>query len=90
MRVVSVDEVKKCLDEVTGDDAKYAIALLEWAIEKREFEAVPKEIIDKTVADLERKREEAIKKGEYYNEYGLSTALEFIRERIGKKEQDHE
>lgn len=34
-KLCDVDEVRKCLDEVTGDDAIYAKGLLEWAIKKR-------------------------------------------------------
>lgn len=34
-KLCDVDEVRKCLDEVTGDDSIYAKGLLEWAIKKR-------------------------------------------------------
>ena len=44
-RMVDVDEVKKCLEEVSGDDKTDAIALLEWAIDKRTVQAVPIEVL---------------------------------------------
>ena len=34
-RIADMDEVIKCIEEVTGDDATYAISLIEWACSKR-------------------------------------------------------
>ena len=34
-RIADMDEAIKCIEDVTGDDAIYAIALIEWACGKR-------------------------------------------------------
>ncbi len=34
-RIADMDEAIKCIEEVKGDDAIYAIALIEWACAKR-------------------------------------------------------
>lgn len=47
-------------------------------------DAVPVTVIDETVAELEKKHAEAKKQGAYYNEYGLSKALEAFRQSIKK------
>lgn len=44
-KLCDVDEVRKCLDEVTGDDSIYAKGLLEWAIKK---EPLTKQISERT------------------------------------------
>lgn len=42
MTVIDYEETMKCLDEVEdSEDKTYAKSLLEWAINKRTFEAVP-------------------------------------------------
>jgi hypothetical protein len=41
MLVFNVDEIKKCLNDVVGEDKMYALGLLEWAIDKRSIEAIP-------------------------------------------------
>ena len=52
-RLVDIDEVKKCLEEVSGDDKADAIALLEWAIDKRTVQAVPIEKIQTLINNIE-------------------------------------
>ena len=34
-RIADMDEAIKCIEEVTGNDATYAISLIEWACSKR-------------------------------------------------------
>ena len=47
MKVIDYKEAMKCLDEVEDcEDKTYAKALLEWAINKRTFEAVPISVIE--------------------------------------------
>lgn len=38
MKVFDAEEVKKCLEDVVGEDKEYALWLLEWAINKRSFD----------------------------------------------------
>ena len=38
MTVFNAEEVKKCLEDVVGEDKEYALWLLEWAINKRSFD----------------------------------------------------
>ena len=38
MKVFNAEEVKKCLEDVVGEDKEYALWLLEWAINKRSFD----------------------------------------------------
>lgn len=48
MKVIDYEEAMKCLDEVEdSEDKTYAKSLLEWAINKRTFEAVPLSVIEK-------------------------------------------
>lgn len=47
MKVIDYEEAMKCLDEVEDcEDKTYAKSLLEWAINKRTFEAVPLSVIE--------------------------------------------
>lgn len=47
MKVIDYKEAMKCLDEVEDcEDKTYAKSLLEWAINKRTFEAVPMSVIE--------------------------------------------
>ena len=38
MTVFNAEEVKKCLEDVVGEDKEYALWLLEWAINKRSYD----------------------------------------------------
>lgn len=38
MTVFNAEEVKKCLEDVVGEDKMHALWLLEWAIDKRTFD----------------------------------------------------
>ena len=42
-RIADMDEAIKCIEEVKGDDAIYAIALIEWACGKRTIIEADKE-----------------------------------------------
>lgn len=34
-RIVDIDEIIKCIKEIEGEDADYALALIDWAADKR-------------------------------------------------------
>lgn len=55
MVVFDEKEVKKCLDEVIGEDKEYALFLLEWAIKKRtiDIDAHDKEIYNHALDDID-------------------------------------
>lgn len=38
MTVFNAEEVKKCLEDVVGEDKEYALWLLEWVINKRSYD----------------------------------------------------
>ena len=42
-RIADMDEAIKCIEDVTGDDAIYAISLIEWACRKRTIIEADKE-----------------------------------------------
>ena len=53
MKVIDYKETMKCLNEVAdGEEKTCAKWLLEWAINKRTFEAVPMSTIEKIKEDI--------------------------------------
>ena len=53
MKVIDYEEAMKCLDEVEDcDDKIYTKSLLEWAINKRTFEAVPLSAVENAKAEI--------------------------------------
>ena len=56
MKVIDYEETMKCLDEVEdSEDKTYAKSLLEWAINKRTFEAVPLSVIETITTEIEER-----------------------------------
>lgn len=64
-KLCDVDEVRKCLDEVTGDDSIYAKGLLEWAIKKRTIDEADiraderEKVLDKVIDLIHESYEDA-------------------------------
>lgn len=46
-RIADMDEAIKCIEEVEGEDAIYAIALIDWACSKRTILEADKKVRDK-------------------------------------------
>ena len=54
MKVIDYEETMKCLDEVADcEDKQYAKWLLEWAADKRTFEAVPMSVIEDIKSEMD-------------------------------------
>lgn len=63
MTVFNAEEVKKCLEDVVGEDKLYALFLLEWAMDKRSFdlEEHDKKIRADAIDELKGKKDEIIR-----------------------------
>ena len=54
MKVIDYEETMKCLDEVADcEDKQYAKWLLEWAADKRAFDAVPMSVIENIKSEID-------------------------------------
>lgn len=83
VEVFSVEQVKKCLEEVTGEDKVYALALLDWAIGKRSLKAIP--LRDNTTnGDIQKailpEHWEYGTNGEYVHVWGDGQSISFTLE----------
>ena len=76
MKVIDYEEAMKCLDEVEDcEDKTYAKSLLEWAINKRTFEAIPLSKIEDIKAVITSQKEtceRAINDKEWLEQTNLS------------------
>jgi len=80
MKVIDYEETMKCLDEVADSEEKtYAKWLLEWAIEKRTFDAVPMSAIEKIKTEIEQAKDEPTDEESKNYNLGLDVAKTIIK-----------
>lgn len=79
MKVIDYKETLKCLNEVENcEDKTYAKSLLEWAINKRTFEAVPLSVIEDIKAEITNKADDADKGCKISSDYYIREKLRTI------------
>lgn len=90
MKVIDYKETMKCLEEVEDcEDKTYAKSLLEWAINKRTFEAVPLSVIEKIHNAIDNAEPDTYIENPLFYSYALTK--EHVNEIIDKavKEIEH-
>lgn len=90
MKVIEYEETMKCLDEVEDcEDKTYAKSLLEWAINKRTFEAIPLSVIEKITTEIQKKIDENLDSEGIPNEYAYcyESVLDIIDKEVKEIEQ---